>query len=236
MNVFNVINQSTNVTPFDLNLMIEACKKQMIEHAAPLLGKLPWEIKLGGDDGFPVVIMDNADHAKALGYHTQDPNGKIWCRVFTKPVLDKGGSTLHGTHSVSVVLSHEILETFYNPYVNMWANRGDETFVAAEVCDPVENDSYEIDVNGTLVSVSNFVLDTWFDKELINAGRYDYMSRLTKPLTLSKGGYNVIFNSETGEVKSIFGSQDEEDEHSLMKPPHPASRSARSKEKIPKKP
>ena len=135
----------------------------------------------------------------------------------------------------SVVLSHEILETFYNPYVNLWANRGDETFVALEVCDPVENDSYEIDVDGVKVSVSNFVLPAWFDKEMTKAGSYDYMSKLTSPLTLSKGGYNVIFNSETGEVKSIFGSKDEEDEHEITKPPHPASRSARSKDKILKK-
>lgn len=232
MNIFNVINQSSNLTEHDLKLMVEACKKQLIEHAAPVLGRLPWEIKIGGNDGFPVVVLDDSDQAQALGYHTQDPNGKIWCRVFTNPILKRGGTALQGSNSVSVVLSHEILETFYNPYVNLWSNRGDETFVAVEICDPVERQSYEIEVEGTKVSVSNFVLEAWFDKEMINAGRYDYLSKLTKPLEVAHGGYNVIFNSGTGEVKPVFNSTLDEEEHSQFKPSHPASRSNRNKEKI----
>ena len=228
MRIFNIVNHSNKVSDADLSLMVEACKVQVTRDAAPLFERLPWDVKVGGSDGFTIGIFDNADQAGALGYHTQDPNGNVWGRVFVSPVLDHGGTIMKGAKSISAVLSHEILETFYNPYVNMWANRGDVTFVAVEVCDPVENDCYEITVNNTPVSVSNFVLDVWFDSAMKNAPRYDFLSKLKAPLTLSKGGYNVIFNSETGDVKSIFGSKDEEEAHYLFKPAHPAARTSKN--------
>jgi hypothetical protein len=235
MRIFNIINKSTNISEADLNLMVEACRVQLNQHAAPLLERMPWEIKVGGNDGFPVVLIDSPDVAGALGYHTQDPDGRVWCRVFTDPLLKNGGTTLRGAHSVSVVLSHEILETFYNPYVNLWSNRGDHTFVALELCDPVQGDCYDVDAKGAPVSVSNFVLEAWFDREMHKAGRFDYMNKLTKPLDMTSGGYTVIFNSETGEVKSVFASKEGEDLHSLLKPGHPASRSARNKNDCPMK-
>jgi len=228
MKTFNVINQSKKISDSDLELIIEACKVQLKEHAAPSLNRYPWDIKVGGDDGYPLVILDDPDHATALGYHTQDPCGKVWGRVFVNPILNNGGTLYSSTRSVSVVLSHEILETFYNPYVNLWSNRSDETFVALEICDPVENSSYEIEINQIKIHVSNFVLDCWFDKEMSNAGKFDYLSTINSPLTLGKGGYNVIFNSETGEVKSIFACKEDEYSHGIIKPSHPASRTNRN--------
>jgi len=226
--IFNIINQSKRVSETDLHLMVEACKIQLREHAALTLERSPWQIKIGGDDGFPMVIMDDADQAKALGYHSQDANGKVWGRVFVNPILNNGGTILTGGKSVSVVLSHEILETFYNPYINLWANRGDETFVAVELCDPVESIHYAIEVSGSNISVSNFVLEAWFDKEMAEAGRFDYLSTLKSPLTLAPGGYNIVFNSETGEVKPTFASKEDEEEHNLIKPSHPAARTSRN--------
>lgn len=229
MRIFNVINRSNNVKNEDFELMVEACRIQLNQHAAPLLERTPWEIKVGGNDGFPLVLINSPDAAGALGYHTQDPDGRVWGRVFTDPLLKHGGTVLNGPHSVSTVLSHEILETFYNPYINLWSNRGDQTFVALELCDPVQGDSYEIEVNGTKVSVSNFVLEVWFDREMGKAGRYDYLNKIKSPLEMSRGGYTVIFNSETGEVKSVFASKEAEEMHDLLKPSHSASRSSRNK-------
>jgi hypothetical protein len=228
MRTFNIINQSSKISETDLQLMVEACKIQLRDHAATALERMPWDIKIGGDDGFPMIIFDNSDQAGALGYHSQDPNGKVWGRVFVNPVLDHGGTIMNGSKSVSVVLSHEILETFYNPYINLWSNRGDETFVAIEICDPVEDNCYEIEVNGNKVSVSNFVLEAWFDKEMANVGKFDYLSTLKSPLSLAHGGYNIIFNSETGEIKSVFASQQAEELHNFIKPSHPAARTSRN--------
>jgi len=229
MRMFNIINQSTRISENDLNLMVEACRIQIKEHAGPSLERVPCEIKIGGDDGFPMIILDDADQASILGYHTQDPNGKVWGRVFVNPILNNGGTVMSGNKSVSVVLSHEILETFYNPYINLWSHRGDSTFVAIELCDPVESNSYEIDVNGTKVSMSNFVLEAWFDKEMKDATtKFDYMSILAAPLTLAQGGYNIILDCETGDIKPVFASKEDEDEHNLFKPSHPAARTSRN--------
>ena len=233
MLIFNAINKSTNVAQEDFKKIVDACRVQIDDHAAEELRRPKCEIKIDGDDGIPIVIFDSPDVAGALGYHTQDPNGKIWCRVFTNPILSAGGSVLHGTKSVSVVFSHEILETFFNPYVNLWSNRGDHTFVALEVCDPVQGDSYEVEVNGEKISVSNYAFECWFDKEMGGAGRFDHMGKLSRPLELSHGGYNVIFDSMTGEVKSIFGSQEAENFQNEIKPHHPASRTARNKSNCP---
>ena len=229
MKTFNVINHSLKISNDDLQLMIEACKIQLKDHAGPILDRTPWDIKLGGEDGFPMNIFDDADHAGVMGYHSQDPTGKVWGRVFVNPILNGGGTIMNGTKSVSVVLSHEILETFYNPYINLWAYKGDGTFVAVELCDPVENSSYEIDINGKKVSMSNFVLDCWFDKEMATSDRFDYLSILKSPLTLASGGYNIIFNSITGKIGPIFASKEDEDAHDLFKPFHPAARSCRHK-------
>ena len=235
MITFNVINKSSNVTKEDFEKMVEACRVQINDHAAKELRRDMCELKIDGDDGFPIVLLNSPDVANALGYHTQDPNGKVWCRVFTDPVLKNGGTVLNGTKSISVVLSHEVLEAFYNPYINLWANRGDHTFVALEVCDPVQGDSYEIDVGGTKVSVSNFVFEQWFDKELTNEKKFDHMGILKRPLELSRGGYNVIFDSMSGEVTSVFGSQDAESFHKMLKPDHPAARGARRKSSCPQR-
>jgi hypothetical protein len=229
MRIFNVINQSSKISENDLQTIVEACKIQLKDHAAPALERVPWEIKIGGTDGFPMIILDDPDQAKALGYHTQDPNGKVWGRVFANPILNNNGTIMSGPRSISVVLSHEILETFYNPYINLWSHKGDATFVAVELCDPVESTYYEINVNGTNVSVSNFVLEAWFDKEMAGTtNKFDYLSILNAPLTLAKGGYNIILNCETGEIKPTFASKEDEDEHNVLKPSHPAARTSRN--------
>ena len=228
MRKINVVNKTQDISPEDFKIIVSACRKQLAEHAAPLLERVPWEIVENENDGIPIVLIRNSDEAGALGYHTQDPDGKVWGRVFTEPVLLHGGSIMTGPNSISTVLSHEILEAFYNPYVNLWSNRGDSSFVALELCDPVQGDSYEIEIEGKKVSVSNFVLEAWFDREMKPAGRFDYMQKLSSPLQMSRGGYTVIYNSRSGEIKSVFASQEGEELHAKIKPSHVASRSSRN--------
>ena len=50
MKTFNVINHSLKISNDDLQLMIEACKIQLKDHAGPILDRTPWDIKLGGED------------------------------------------------------------------------------------------------------------------------------------------------------------------------------------------
>lgn len=234
-----VINKSTLLSDADGLLMTKACQYQMTYHASKQLGRAAWKLvyvakgATAPATAFPLVIMDDPDQANALGYHTEDPDGKVWGRVFVKPVLDNGGSALNSSLSVSAVLSHEVLETFVDRSVNYWADRMDgKTMVALEVADPVENDSYDVMVaNAALVkvpvAVSNFVLDAWFDPQGAATTKRDYMGTTPAPLQMSSGGYIVVLDYTTGQVNEIFGSKEAKEMHEKKKPGHPASRTAR---------
>lgn len=224
-----VINKSTLVSDADVALMASACDYQLVKHVAPLSNRGIWHVKPFTKNQtvpasyIPIVIMDDPDQANTLGYHTEDAKGKVWGRVFVKPVLHYGGTVLKGALSVSSVLSHEVCETFCDKSVNMWIDRLDGTFVALEVADPVENDAYEIPVTDHLgniaqVSVSNFILYSWFDAFAPAGSRFDYMNNVKAPLTMSPGGYIVILNTKTGKVTEVFGSHEAEKLHKQKKP------------------
>jgi hypothetical protein len=243
MTRYAVVNQSTAVSDNDAYTMWHATKDQLYYHVAPA-----WErkfvdsifidsvtlLKSGVPAGvFPIYLLDNPDVANALGYHTEDPGGKIYGRVFAEPVLQNGGSALAGSLSISSVLSHEIMEFFVDKHCQLWADRGDGTMVAYEVGDPVESDSYTVHTTNKQgvkvpVSVSNFVLDAWFDVQATAPGtRYDWMKKVTAPLQMTTGGYGVILNVGTGQVSQIFGSRDHEARHGAIKPFHVSSRTVR---------
>lgn len=233
-----VLNKSTLLSDADASTMASACQFQVTHHLAPLSARGGWKVIFFGKGqvvppvDFQIVIMDDPDQANALGYHTEDPDGKVWGRVFVKPVLDNGGSALKGALSVSAVLSHEVCETFCDKSVNMWVDRMDGTMVALEVCDPVENDSYTVTVTAPdgshqVVSVSNFVTYAWFDKQAPAGSRFDFLHNVHAPLTMSPGGYMVVMDVHRAKVTEVFGSTHGEEEHKKKKPHHVASRTAR---------
>lgn len=238
MPVLYIQNKSTLITDANVALMVKACQKQLSQHVAPLLGRRTWRLKtLSGSEVVPegemqIIVMDDADQAGALGYHTQDPQGNPWGRVFVNPVTKSGGTWFSGALSVSVVLSHEVIETFMDSSVNLWADMTDgEHEVAYEFCDPVEADAYEIDVtskDGVVhhISVSNFVTEHWFDAYATNE-KLDYMDRTPGPLKMSKGGYMVVYEYSSNKVTNVFGSSEAEAHHNKIKPAHSASRAAK---------
>ena len=229
-----VTNLSTRITDAEASLMTRACQYQLTKHAAPVLLRTTWKVKFykkgvtPPEDSFPMIIMDTPDQANALGYHTTDDKGKPWGRVFASPVLDNGGTALRGAMSVSAVLSHEVLEVFVDYNVNLWADRFDGTEVAVEVCDPVEADCYDVlvGVNQIPVSVSNFVLDEWFDAFQVG-GKFDYMGTVTQPLQMSPGGYIIVRDLSNGHMQAVWGSKEAEAMHAARKPFHPAARSSK---------
>lgn len=234
----NIIDRSTLLNNVDCQLMVEACRIQLEQHLAPMWLRGAWKIVVNQPEtvGFPIVILDNPDQAGALGYHTESPGGKVWGRVFVKPVLNSGGTMLKGSLSVSAVLSHEVAEAYCDPSVNIWADMGNGKMVAYEVCDPVENDSYEITTSsGAKVSVSNFVLPAWFDSMANISEKYDWLAVIKRPLTMSPKGYMIIMDQKTGKVTNVFGSQDAERLHAARQDPHPAGRSTRKTNNIVKR-
>ena len=157
-----IVNQSTLVSDQDVATMTQAIAAQVKLDVAPLWDRSPAAVIFYTDPknvpvaahGIAVVDTIKDQPSGVLGYHTEDPGGKLWGVVAAKPELDNGGKATTGDWSVSSVLSHEVLEMYIDPNCNLWANDGHGKAYSFEVCDPVEAPTYV--VNG--VSVSNFVM------------------------------------------------------------------------------
>jgi len=215
-----VINESTLITNEEVRKMTGAIQKQMSWHVCPAWNSKAIKVAFYVDktkipaNAWIVTMMDDSTVAGALGYHSLD-NDIVDAFVFVKPVLDNGGVVLHDsknnqTVSVASVLSHEVCEMFGDRYANFWADgpmTAKGSAYALELGDPVEGDSYDIKLtDGTLVSVSNFVLPVWFDPQATaEDAPFDYLGKLTKPFSMTKGGYLIVMRE--GVVGQIFGEE-----------------------------
>jgi len=223
-----IINKSTIVNSADLAKMVGACNIQISRDVAPAWGRQAVPVISYGtvDAGIPagsakIYIFDNADQAGALGYHTETMGGQVFGKIFAKTITDYGLPIIYdgsrrNSITVSSVLSHEVVETFVNPYVNLWSDgptvaQGNE--YVFEACDPVEGDSYQISITtGTtqktltsLVSVSDFVYPEYFDTASPTGTKLDYLSKLRQPFTISVNGYTVVRNA-SGTETPIYGA------------------------------
>lgn len=113
-----------------------------------------------------IFIKDSLPEAPgAAGYHATLANGA--------PVeyigRDGSNSLTLGGQALSVTISHECLEVLGDRAANVWADNGQGTEFAQELCDAVESYSYM--VGG--VAVSDFVLRAFFTPGA--PGPYSYM-------------------------------------------------------------
>lgn len=131
------------------------------------------------DDDIIAAFFEHPDIAEALGYHDRAPDGRLLIKIF--PLLDKQDNA-----KPSVTLSHEGIECGAD------ANCADETRDvnglpwAKEPADAVEQDTYDIEVQGEKVAVSNFILEPWYGAI---TGKIDFMGLCTRPLEVRPGGY-----------------------------------------------
>ena|SRR5438046_1280862 len=220
-----VINQSTRFSDQDAATATTACAAQLRLHVAPLWDMVPASAVFYADAAAVpssadlLVLLDDADQAGALGYHDETPDGRPYARVFVGPVLDNGGAPLQGTLTVSSVISHEVCEWFGDRFVNLWADDGRGTEYAVELCDPVEQDGYEL--AGAMVS--NFVTKRYFDARAPKGTQVDYLGNLDQPLTMTPGGYQLI--RREGKVHQKFGERYPEWRKAIKK--FPAARTAK---------
>ncbi len=145
-----------------------------------------------------IGLFDDADQADALGYHDVTPAGLPLAKVFVRTTMANGAS-------VSVVLSHELLEMLADPWINVWIMdaHNPSKFWIREVGDPVEADADGYPING--VQMSNFVLPSYFQPDLRLKPPYDFLHELTKPMPeLRPGGY--LSYVEDGQMGQIFGA------------------------------
>ncbi len=144
------------------------------------------------------IYFENADQAGALGFHDLTKKGQPFSKIFVK-------STIDDNEKVSVTACHELFEMAIDPVANLWAQANDGTEYAYEMCDPVEEDTFE--VNG--IAMSNFVHPTWFEPFKHPAGtKYDHLGKLKAPYSMTKGGY--IITMKNGKVSQKFGSKAKE--------------------------
>lgn len=146
----------------------------------------------------PIVILDAPDQSGAEGWHSYKDNFGSYGEVFTDTVLDHGGTLFEGSNSVSVLLSHEVLETIEDPYVNWLVQVDDNLLEWREVCDRVEADSY--DKEGC--AVSNFLGPRAFRQ---GPGPYDFMGLLTEPFEVRPGGYVQRWDVTTNKLVTTWG-------------------------------
>ena len=144
------------------------------------------------------IYFDDADTAGALGYHDLTKDGQPLSKIFVK-------TTLAAKEKVSVTACHELFEMVIDPVANLWAEGPGGTEYAYEMCDPVEEDTFL--VNG--IEMSNFVHPSWFEPFKHPPGtKYDHLGRLTKPFSMTKGGYMIV--KKGGKVSQVFGSKAKE--------------------------
>lgn len=202
-----VLNKSNQVTDSDARLMTRACQIQLRRDVAPAYGYAPWNVNFYRSRSelpkhcIAIVIFDHADEPDTLGYHYEDEHGRQYGRVFVDPSFEAGGTVLGTGDSVSVTLSHEVIEAYTDPDINMWAEGSDDIMWAYEVCDPVETTSYRIKVRKRFVGVSNFVFASWFDLQCPKHIQKDYLKVTKKPFQLAQGGSAVTWDGKQVNVK-----------------------------------
>lgn len=173
-----VENLSTKLAIKDLAFWVEACNLQLKRDVAPAWGKEPWAVALYAANqvpagAYPLALKDEVP-AGEEGDHGS------WDGIIAGSVLVDGGA--------SITLSHETVEMYGDPYVDMYIED-----VAVELCDPVEAQSYFIDVEifaeKRRVEVSNWVTPAYFDSK--SSGPWDFLGLLSGPLTIAPGGYLI---------------------------------------------
>jgi hypothetical protein len=231
--IIGVQNLSTLVTSEDVYSMVLLVARQLRENVAPTWGLIPPSVLyLGSPTEFKcdaiIGILDDADQAGDLGWHSEGPNADVYGRVFAAPVLQNGGNALTNDLSVCSVLSHECIEVLGDSDCNRWAMRDDGSQVAVELADPVEGDSYQIIIRSPLETVtgtvSDFVLPAWFDPDA-DPGATDYMGLVTSPFQVRDTGYVITMAAGSTTVTEQWG--DNYPEWKKATKASPASRTAR---------
>ena len=170
-----VVNKSALIGDKDIVPVIAALNKLVLLDFAPRWGT-PGMLYYGSAPvGASVfTLQDSLDNPNALAYHVDENN-------VIAGFIDVKGSEASGT-PWPLPLGHEFLETLADPLCSRMAPNDIDI---VEVCDPVEEDTWEIDG----VPITNFVYPNYFGFDDSGAP-WDKMGNLTGPApVLRPGGY-----------------------------------------------
>ena len=222
--LISVVNHTNGkVSDKQLQTVIRAMNRQIAEDFTPhwhivaqlrLVGTMddmsdPEAMPELRGDGI-IYLRDKAsDNSRALGLHKKStlrgvPFGFVFHDLAEE--LDRDWT---------ITFSHEALELIGDPEMNRLV-RGphpehpdQQVFYWYEMCDAVQDESYEIDG----VKVSNFVLPLYFTRDAETGSRNDFLGKRHRKMTLQSfginpGGYVGFFNPATGK-NEIYGLKDD---------------------------
>jgi hypothetical protein len=190
--VITVVNLSTVATDAQLRPIVAALQKQVNNDFYPVWGIRATLVycpkgETPDPNTWQLGIFDNSDQAGALGYHDITASGQPLGKVFAETDIQAGSS-------LSVTISHELLEMLGDPDINLTAFvQSSDTagaLYAYETCDAVEDDSLGYSIDGILVS--DFVYPAWFES-FRTSGPFDKQGKVTAPFQLLAGGYIGVY-------------------------------------------
>jgi hypothetical protein len=190
--VISIFNESTVATDGQLAPIAVALQKQVTNDFYPVWGIKATVIyvpkgRTPDPLSWQLGVFDNSDQAGALGYHDITAQGQPLGKVFAE-------TDIQNNSSLSVTISHELLEMLGDPDINLTAflQSSDTagTLYAYETCDACEDDSLGYMIDGVLVS--DFVYPAWFES-FRTSGPFDKQGKISAPLQLLPGGYIGVY-------------------------------------------
>lgn len=184
MITISLFNRSVVLSDLQAKSVVEALQLQIRHDFAPIWGR-DAQIQFFGKNATPpsnswwVGLFDDAEQASSLFSGSFTDANFPFAKIFVKNDLNSGTS-------LSVTMSHTIMEMLADPYANLSVADDESRLWGVEVCDPCENDKYAYKVGGFLVS--NFVTPAWFQSKVKDA-RFDFQGKLKHPFELLPGGY-----------------------------------------------
>lgn len=196
----SLVNKATVPLGVELDKLAAALQHFTSEIFSPIWG-VDAKLVVSHDiivNTWAIVFLDTADAANALGYHELTKSGQPISKVFVK-------TTLAAKESVSVTACHELAEMLVDPGIQMWADRGNGTLYAYEMCDAVEETTFLIDG----IEMSNFVHPAFFESfRKAGSVQFDHLKHVTAPFQTLKGGYQITMRE--GRIGQVFGSAEKE--------------------------
>jgi len=207
----SIINASTVLTDDQVEPAVAALQVQLHRDFAPAWGlDATLTFVPSGAVADPaswwLAVLDNSDHAGALGYHDRTPAGLPQGKIFA------GSDQLRG-YNWTVTASHELLEMLADPDVTLTtfvqSDAHTSRLYAYEVADPCEADKYGYDIDGT--TVSDFVFPAWFESFWApGATQFDQQGLINAPLTVLAGGYASVFDlASSAGWSQVFGRRED---------------------------
>ncbi len=151
-------------------------------------------------DGDAVIYICDDTDGSDVGYHERNQLKTPYGFVFTE--LAKVCQ-----RPWSAVLSHEVLELLIDPQLNQFVAGPDPkdpsktVMYLKEICDPVEDDFYQIDG----IDVSNFVLPAYYSSGAPTS-KTDRLASGVAPFGVNAGGYVEYVVPGSGKLRRFGGA------------------------------